>query len=146
MLYHDAVAGNVYISENEGKSWDVVKDVPKASAEQLVEHPFDNRYVCPDTQPSIITKNLPSLHTSRRSSSLVELHTIVQRIEAARGIRLRFPLNLPSQVPRCLSTPTQVKSTTSSTKAQDARVLACFSVPATTRCVLGLYMSGPAFL
>lgn len=46
MLYHDAVAGNVYISENEGKSWDPVKDVPKAAADQLVEHPFNNRYVC----------------------------------------------------------------------------------------------------
>lgn len=45
VLYHDAVAGNVYISENEGKSWDLVRDVPKAAADQLVEHPFNNRYV-----------------------------------------------------------------------------------------------------
>ena len=36
----------MYVSENEGESWDLVKDVPKTAAEQLVEHPFNNRYVC----------------------------------------------------------------------------------------------------
>jgi len=45
VLYFDGVVGNVYISENEGKSWDPVQGVPREEAAQLIEHPFDNRVV-----------------------------------------------------------------------------------------------------
>ncbi|CAE6471894.1 hypothetical protein ACGC1H_003813 [Rhizoctonia solani] len=43
VLYHDSVQGNVYMSEDEGKNWGVVKGVPDGHALMLVEHPFNNR-------------------------------------------------------------------------------------------------------
>jgi NADPH-dependent 2,4-dienoyl-CoA reductase/sulfur reductase-like enzyme len=45
VLYFDSVAGNVYISEDEGKVWDLVQGIPRGDAAQLIEHPFDNRVV-----------------------------------------------------------------------------------------------------
>ena len=44
ILYHDPVERNVYISENEGKSWKKIPAV-EGRAVLLVEHPFDNRMV-----------------------------------------------------------------------------------------------------
>ena len=43
ILYFDGMGGDVYRSGDEGKSWDLVDGVPRHSAAQLVEHPFDNR-------------------------------------------------------------------------------------------------------
>jgi hypothetical protein len=37
--------GNVYVSSNEGKSWNRAEDIPKGDSMIVVEHPFDNRYV-----------------------------------------------------------------------------------------------------
>ena len=45
MLYHDSVEGNVYLSQNEGKAWARVEDIPEGKAAVLIEHPFDNSYV-----------------------------------------------------------------------------------------------------
>ncbi|KAG9121762.1 vacuolar protein sorting/targeting protein PEP1, partial [Ceratobasidium sp. 392] len=43
ILYHDSVEGNVWISEDEGRSWAKVEGVPSGDAMILVEHPFENR-------------------------------------------------------------------------------------------------------
>ncbi|KAG8759479.1 vacuolar protein sorting/targeting protein PEP1 [Serendipita sp. 396] len=43
VLYFDPREGTVHISEDEGKSWRRVEGVPEHEADQLVEHPFDNR-------------------------------------------------------------------------------------------------------
>ncbi|KAG8692567.1 vacuolar protein sorting/targeting protein PEP1, partial [Ceratobasidium sp. 394] len=43
ILYHDSVEGNVWISEDEGRSWAKVDGVPSGQAMILVEHPFENR-------------------------------------------------------------------------------------------------------
>lgn len=45
VLYHDAVEGNVYLSEDEGKTWNLVNGIPREEASLLMEHPFDNRIV-----------------------------------------------------------------------------------------------------
>ncbi|KIM31675.1 hypothetical protein M408DRAFT_236567 [Serendipita vermifera MAFF 305830] len=36
------MAGDVYISEDEGKNWDIVDGIPREEAVMLIEHPFDN--------------------------------------------------------------------------------------------------------
>lgn len=43
LLYFDGTKGDVYLSADEGKSWKLVDGVPRHSAAQLIEHPFDNR-------------------------------------------------------------------------------------------------------
>ncbi|KAF7317890.1 Sortilin [Mycena kentingensis (nom. inval.)] len=43
-LYHDSVEGNVYVSEDEGKSWKRAEDIPKGEAVMVIEHPFDTSY------------------------------------------------------------------------------------------------------
>jgi photosystem II stability/assembly factor-like uncharacterized protein len=37
--------GNVYRSEDEGKSWKRVNDVKDGAAAMLIQHPFDNNMV-----------------------------------------------------------------------------------------------------
>ncbi|KAJ7230698.1 vacuolar protein sorting/targeting protein 10 [Mycena pura] len=44
VIYHDAMQGNVYVSLDEGKTWDLADDIPKGDALMVVEHPFDNSY------------------------------------------------------------------------------------------------------
>lgn len=44
-IYHDGGYGNVYISQNEGKSWVRRSDIPEGEAKSFVKHPFDNNYV-----------------------------------------------------------------------------------------------------
>lgn len=41
VLYHDSAKGDVYRSEDEGKSWKPVDGPPKGKAYLLVEHPYD---------------------------------------------------------------------------------------------------------
>ncbi|THH18907.1 hypothetical protein EUX98_g8876 [Antrodiella citrinella] len=43
-IYHDAIEGNIYVSQNEGKSWDRATDLPEGAALMVFEHPFDNNY------------------------------------------------------------------------------------------------------
>ena len=45
VFYHDSVKGEVWRSEDEGKSWKTVDGPPKGSAYLLVEHPYDHRMV-----------------------------------------------------------------------------------------------------
>jgi hypothetical protein len=44
-LYHDGIEGDVFVSQNEGKSWSLVDGVPRGDAAIVIDHPFDNRYV-----------------------------------------------------------------------------------------------------
>ncbi|CAO1617832.1 unnamed protein product [Sympodiomycopsis kandeliae] len=43
VLYHDSIRGNVYRSQDEGKSWAQVSGPPDGNAYMLVEHPYDKR-------------------------------------------------------------------------------------------------------
>lgn len=45
ILYHDAVAKNVWRSDNEGKGWKRIQGVPDGEAAQVIEHPFNSRVV-----------------------------------------------------------------------------------------------------
>jgi hypothetical protein len=40
----------VYVSSNEGKSWNIAGDLPERKAMMVIAHPFDNRYVSPPIQ------------------------------------------------------------------------------------------------
>ncbi|KAJ7089709.1 vacuolar protein sorting/targeting protein 10 [Mycena belliarum] len=42
-IYHDSVEGNVYVSQDEGKTWNVAANIPKGVAAMVIEHPFDTR-------------------------------------------------------------------------------------------------------
>ncbi|KAI0653007.1 Oligoxyloglucan reducing end-specific cellobiohydrolase [Cubamyces menziesii] len=42
-IYHDVVKGNVHVSEDEGKNWKLVEEVPEGKAAMVIEHPFDSR-------------------------------------------------------------------------------------------------------
>ncbi|TFK75051.1 Oligoxyloglucan reducing end-specific cellobiohydrolase [Pluteus cervinus] len=44
VIYHDAQEGNVYVSQDEGKSWSLADGVPSGKAMMVIEHPFDNNY------------------------------------------------------------------------------------------------------
>ncbi|PSR72220.1 hypothetical protein PHLCEN_2v11927, partial [Hermanssonia centrifuga] len=44
VLYHDVVDGNIWVSGNEGKNWNMAEDIPTGRAAMLIEHPFDNSY------------------------------------------------------------------------------------------------------
>ncbi|KAG7098099.1 hypothetical protein E1B28_000073 [Marasmius oreades] len=43
-VYFDAIAGDVYVSQDEGKNWDHASGVPQGKAVVVVEHPTDNKY------------------------------------------------------------------------------------------------------
>ncbi|KAK0452799.1 vacuolar protein sorting/targeting protein 10, partial [Desarmillaria tabescens] len=43
-IYFDPVDGNVYVTQDEGKSWHIASDIPKGDATMVIEHPFDNQY------------------------------------------------------------------------------------------------------
>ncbi|OBZ73619.1 Vacuolar protein sorting/targeting protein 10 [Grifola frondosa] len=43
-IYHDVVEGNVYVSPDEGKTWNRADGVPEGQAAMVIEHPFDNRF------------------------------------------------------------------------------------------------------
>jgi photosystem II stability/assembly factor-like uncharacterized protein len=45
VIYHDAVTGDVYVSEDEGKNWALADGVPQGQAKIILEHPFHNHYV-----------------------------------------------------------------------------------------------------
>lgn len=43
VFYHDSTKGDVWRSEDEGKSWKLVQGPPTGSAYMFVEHPYDRR-------------------------------------------------------------------------------------------------------
>ncbi|KAH9832479.1 Oligoxyloglucan reducing end-specific cellobiohydrolase [Rhodofomes roseus] len=43
-VYHDLIDGNVYVSQDEGKSWSRADGIPEGDASMVIEHPFDNSY------------------------------------------------------------------------------------------------------
>ncbi|KAH7908483.1 hypothetical protein BJ138DRAFT_352183 [Hygrophoropsis aurantiaca] len=44
VVYYDIQAGNVIISQDEGKSWETAAGIPKGQAAAVIEHPTDSRY------------------------------------------------------------------------------------------------------
>ncbi|KAH7923692.1 Oligoxyloglucan reducing end-specific cellobiohydrolase [Leucogyrophana mollusca] len=44
VVYYDIQAGNVHISQDEGKNWAIATDIPKGAAAAVIEHPSDSRY------------------------------------------------------------------------------------------------------
>ncbi|KIJ36616.1 hypothetical protein M422DRAFT_179211, partial [Sphaerobolus stellatus SS14] len=40
IIYHDILEGDVWISQDEGKSWDLASDVPRGKAIMFIAHPF----------------------------------------------------------------------------------------------------------
>jgi hypothetical protein len=45
VIYHDAIFGDIHVSQDEGKSWKRADDIPPGEAAMFIEHPFDNRVV-----------------------------------------------------------------------------------------------------
>ncbi|EIM80281.1 Oligoxyloglucan reducing end-specific cellobiohydrolase [Stereum hirsutum FP-91666 SS1] len=43
VAYHDIIEGNLWISDNEGKSWERTADIPEGAVTMFFEHPFNNR-------------------------------------------------------------------------------------------------------
>ncbi|KAG1738508.1 hypothetical protein EDB19DRAFT_894550 [Suillus lakei] len=43
VIYHDAIFGDIYVSQNEGKTWKRADDIPPGEAAMFIEHPFNNR-------------------------------------------------------------------------------------------------------
>jgi len=44
-IFHDSMEGNIYVSLDEGKTWNPAEGVPTGEATMFIEHPVDNRYV-----------------------------------------------------------------------------------------------------
>ncbi|KZV85936.1 Oligoxyloglucan reducing end-specific cellobiohydrolase [Exidia glandulosa HHB12029] len=66
VFYHDMTAGNVYVSDDEGKKWELAKGIPPGDALLAIEHPFDNRVAF------ILTKDKKHYVTSNRGESWQE--------------------------------------------------------------------------
>ncbi|KAL0954074.1 hypothetical protein HGRIS_005224 [Hohenbuehelia grisea] len=62
-IYHDAIKGIVYVSQDEGKTWAPARDVPKGQAAMVVAHPFDNSYAF------ILTKDKTHYRTADRGKT-----------------------------------------------------------------------------
>lgn len=43
-VYHDTVDGDVYITQDEGKTWERASGIPSGEALMVFAHPFDTRY------------------------------------------------------------------------------------------------------
>ncbi|KAG2143753.1 uncharacterized protein EDB93DRAFT_1321681 [Suillus bovinus] len=43
VIYHDAIFGDIHVSQDEGKSWQRADNIPPGEAAMFIEHPFDNR-------------------------------------------------------------------------------------------------------
>jgi hypothetical protein len=44
-LYHDAMKGNVWLTDDEGHTWRQLDAIPDGKAAVVIEHPFDSNYV-----------------------------------------------------------------------------------------------------
>jgi hypothetical protein len=63
VIYHDGMGGDVYVSQDEGKSWARAEDIPKGIAMMVIEHPFDNQYAF------VLTDGLTHYRTTDRGKS-----------------------------------------------------------------------------
>ncbi|KAG2364310.1 vacuolar protein sorting/targeting protein 10 [Suillus spraguei] len=43
VIYHDAIFGDIHVSQDEGKNWKRADDIPPGEAAMFIEHPFNNR-------------------------------------------------------------------------------------------------------
>ncbi|KAF8196799.1 Oligoxyloglucan reducing end-specific cellobiohydrolase [Mycena galopus ATCC 62051] len=43
-IYHDSIEGNIYVSSDEGKTWNLPEEIPRGAAAMVLEHPFDRAY------------------------------------------------------------------------------------------------------
>ncbi|WFD05581.1 vacuolar protein sorting/targeting protein PEP1 [Malassezia vespertilionis] len=59
VLWHDGEARDVYRSDNEGKTWELVKGPPPRSAYLLIQHPYDPQqaFILSDSTEHWLTKN-----------------------------------------------------------------------------------------
>ncbi|KIM90139.1 hypothetical protein PILCRDRAFT_811868 [Piloderma croceum F 1598] len=63
VIYHDIIKGDVYVSQDEGKNWELANGVPPGHASMVFEHPFDNRYAF------ILTKGKTHYRTEDRGKN-----------------------------------------------------------------------------
>jgi len=54
--------GNVYVSLDEGKSWNPANGIPAGETSMVIEHPADNRYVSALITGPYIHTNLPQAY------------------------------------------------------------------------------------
>lgn len=59
VLWHDADAGTVYRSDNEGKTWEAVKGPRAGAAYLLIEHPYDTKqaFILSNAQEHLRTRD-----------------------------------------------------------------------------------------
>ncbi|OCB88754.1 signal sequence binding protein [Sanghuangporus baumii] len=62
VIYFDSSEGNVYVSQDEGRSWERA-NIPEGKAMQVIEHPFDNLYAF------VLTKGTTHYRTSDRGKT-----------------------------------------------------------------------------
>ncbi|KAF8634658.1 hypothetical protein AX15_000797 [Amanita polypyramis BW_CC] len=63
VVYHDGTAGDVYVSQDEGKTWARAEDIPQGDAMMVVEHPFANQYAF------VLTNGITHYRTSDRGKT-----------------------------------------------------------------------------
>ncbi|KAL6301716.1 hypothetical protein BKA93DRAFT_738184 [Sparassis latifolia] len=63
LIYHDIVEGNVYVSQDEGKSWRQAEGLPAGEATMVIEHPFDRNYAF------VLTKGTTHYRTQNRGQT-----------------------------------------------------------------------------
>ena len=90
-IYHDSLHRNVYVSSDEGRSWQQAEGIPDGMAAMVIAHPFDNRFVS-NSSCFHITLLILSLH--RPSFSQMRPCTTGQRIGAKHGDCLKSLLHL----------------------------------------------------
>lgn len=56
VIYHDVVTRNVWVSQDEGKTWQRASGVPDGDAMMVIEHPFDNRFVSHSFRPLVVAR------------------------------------------------------------------------------------------
>ncbi|KAI0685232.1 Oligoxyloglucan reducing end-specific cellobiohydrolase [Cytidiella melzeri] len=63
IIYHDAMKGNVWVSDDEGRGWNQASGIPDGKAAMVIEHPFDNKYAF------VLTKSTTHYRTDDRGKT-----------------------------------------------------------------------------
>ncbi|KAG1816486.1 uncharacterized protein BJ212DRAFT_1355044 [Suillus subaureus] len=63
VIYHDAIFGDIHVSQDEGKTWKRADDIPSGEAAMFIEHPFDNRVAF------VLTNSYTHYRTDNRGKS-----------------------------------------------------------------------------